>query len=129
MENMHEILGVVEEMLNSLQCPPRTITQVLLCVEEVYVNVTWYAYEEGEGTCHLRYEVENLEEGGVVKVDMWDQGIPFNPLEKDDPDITLKAEERKIGGLGIFMTKTMMDEIGYEYVDGKNHLFMTKNWK
>lgn len=125
-DNMHYILGVAEEMLGNAECPMPVITQFLLSIEEVYVNVASYAYGDGEGDCRIRYEI--CENGKALAIDLWDEGIPFDPLAKEDPDITLKAEERKIGGLGILMTKTMMDEIKYSYEDGKNHLYMKKAW-
>ena len=89
-----------------------------LCSEEAVVNVVDYAYPEGDGYL----EVETGVSDGYFVVTLRDGGIPFDPLANPDPDITLAADERSIGGLGIFLCKQMMDEVGYEYQDGCNIL-------
>jgi anti-sigma regulatory factor (Ser/Thr protein kinase) len=97
-----------------------------LCVaiEEVFVNVAHYAYGDGEGDMDLGIGFD--EESRVITFRMADKGVPFDPLKKPDPDITLSAEERDIGGLGIFITKKTMDSISYAYENGENILTMTK---
>ena len=100
--------------------------QMAICVaiEEVFVNVAHYAYGEGEGDMTLGIGFN--EENRAITFRMTDKGIPFDPLQKPDPDITLSAEDRDIGGLGIFITKKTMDSVVYAYENGENILTMTK---
>jgi anti-sigma regulatory factor (Ser/Thr protein kinase) len=93
-----------------------------MAVEELYVNVTLYAYPAGNGWVETRGSVEN----GVATIRLIDGGTPFNPLAKPDPDTLLSGEERDIGGLGIYMVKTMVDEVEYVYRDGYNQLTLRK---
>ncbi|MGN0347872.1 MAG: ATP-binding protein [Lachnospiraceae bacterium] len=123
-DNMKSVLDLAENLLTEASCPLPVVTRFLLSIEEIYVNVASYAYGDSVGNCRVQYTLSD----SSMAIDVWDSGIPFNPLEREDPDITLKAEDRKIGGLGIFMTKTMMDEITYEYKDGQNHIWMKKSW-
>ena len=94
-----------------------------LCVEEAVANVVDYAYEGGNGFV----EVGTYIKGKELFITLEDSGKPFNPLEKEDPDITLSAEDRPIGGLGIFLCKQLMDEMAYAYENGRNKLTMKKN--
>lgn len=87
-----------------------------LCIEEAVGNVVNYAYEGGMGYIDVHTDLED----GVLTIRLTDSGKPFNPLEKDDPDITLSAEDREIGGLGIFLCKQMMDSLDYRYEQGRN---------
>jgi sigma-B regulation protein RsbU (phosphoserine phosphatase) len=95
-----------------------------VAIEEVFVNVARYAYEGGEGEVALGICFDK--ESRIITFRMSDKGIPFDPLKKPDPDITLPAEERAIGGLGIFITKKTMDSVEYVYDNGENVLIMTK---
>ena len=99
--------------------------QISVAVEEIFVNIANYAYAPEEGPATLRLEVD--EEPLVVTVTFIDHGTPYDPLAKEDPDITLSAEDRQIGGLGIFMVKETMDEVIYEYKDGQNILKLKKD--
>ena len=99
-------------------------TAVCVAIEEVFVNVANYAYGGGEGDMNLGIGFD--EENRAVTFCMTDKGVPFDPLKKPDPDITLSAEEREIGGLGIFITKKTMDSITYAYENGENILTMIK---
>lgn len=94
-----------------------------LALEEAVTNVILYAYPEGKsGTVTITVEgVDN-----VLTFVICDSGVPFDPTQKEDADITLSAEERPIGGLGIFLVKQLMDEVSYEYVDGQNVLTLKK---
>ena len=116
-------LAYTEEIMENCDCSMKAITQVALALEEAFVNVANYAYGDQHGT--LDYSIEVLD--GKLRFTLSDGGVPFDPLAKDDPDITLSAEERNIGGLGIFMVKKIMDEVDYSYSDGKNNLILTKN--
>ena len=123
-DTLQDVLGFVEEMLESYECSMKNQMAICVAMEEVFVNVAHYAYGEGEGDATL--EIGFDEANRNVTFRMSDQGVPFDPLQKPDPDITLSVEERQIGGLGIFIVKKTMDTVRYEYADGKNILTMTK---
>ena len=123
-EALSEMLGFAEQSLERFECSMKTQTAICVALEEVFVNVAHYAYPDGEGSVKLGIGFE--EEGRTVTFRMSDQGIPFDPLKKPDPDITLSAEEREIGGLGIFIAKKTMDTISYTYENGENILTMMK---
>ena len=122
LEGMDVMLAFVSLLLDINGCSAKTRTQVRMSIEELYVNVTLYAYPSQDGWAEIRGTVED----GVATFKLIDGGTPFNPLEKADPDIMLSGEERGIGGLGIFMVKTMVDEVEYEYRDGCNQLTLRK---
>ena len=128
-ENLPSVTKFFEEILDSAACPVKLRMKILLAIEEIFVNICNYAYEDKEGTAQMRSEVyDDTEEPGRKKAVFVfkDQGIPYNPLEKEDPDITIPAQERQVGGLGIFLTKQIMDDMDYVYRDGSNILTMIK---
>ena len=122
-ENLDEVQAFVGERVGE-DCSPKAQMQLDLAVEEIFVNIANYAYAPGEGKAAIRVQVS--EEPRRVDVTFRDRGVPYNPLEKEDPDVTALAAERKLGGLGIFLTKQLMDEVQYEYRDGQNVLTLTK---
>ena len=122
-ENLDEVQAFVGERVGE-DCSPKAQMQLDLAVEEIFVNIANYAYAPGEGKAAIRVQVS--EEPCRVDVTFRDRGVPYNPLEKEDPDVTALAAERKLGGLGIFLTKQLMDEVQYEYRDGQNVLTLTK---
>ena len=99
--------------------------QIDIAIDELFGNIARYAYNPEVGPATVRVEV--LNDPLAVEITLIDGGIPYDPLKKEDPDITLSAEQREIGGLGIFMVKKSMDSITYEYKDGKNILAIKKN--
>ena len=119
---LHEALDLVEQTLTDAGCPMKTVLQITVCVEEMFVNVAHYAYGENEGDVTLAVGVED----GIASITLIDSGIPFDPLQAKQPDITLSAAERSIGGLGIFMVRKSMDEVSYERRDGQNRFTMKK---
>jgi len=123
-ESLSDVLGYVEEELESFECPMKIQMAVCVAIEEVFVNVAHYAYPESVGymTLHIGFDEKNR----TITFCMTDKGVPFDPLKKPDPDITLSAEEREIGGLGIFIAKETMDSITYAYENGENILTMIK---
>jgi sigma-B regulation protein RsbU (phosphoserine phosphatase) len=123
-EALSDVLGFVDEMLQVFECPMKVQMAVCVAIEEVFVNVAHYAYGEGEGDMSLGIGFD--EESRAITFRMTDKGIPFDPLKKPDPDITLSAEDREIGGLGIFITKKTMDSVEYAYENGENILMMVK---
>ena len=122
LEGMDVILAFVSYLLDINGCSTKTRTQLRIAIEELYVNVTLYAYPDGDGWAEIRGSIED----GVATFTLIDSGRPFDPLAKEDPDTMLSGEDREIGGLGIFMVKNTMDEMEYEYRDGCNQLMMRK---
>ena len=123
-EALSDVLGFVDRVLESYECPMKIQTAICVAIEEVFVNVAHYAYDDGEGDMMLGIGFD--EESRNITFRMSDKGTPFDPLKKPDPDITLSAEEREIGGLGIFITKKTMDTVAYAYENGENILTMIK---
>lgn len=123
--NLQKVIDFVDENLEKLGCKPSTMMQIDIIVEEVYTNIAKYAYLEEKGNATIVFNVADNPLAAVIS--FIDQGVPYNPLAQQDPDITLSAEEREIGGLGVFMTKKMMDEVWYEYKDGSNILNIKKS--
>ena len=119
------MLGYVEEMLEGYDCSMKIQMGICVAIEEVFVNIAHYAYGDGEGEVTLGIGFDDASR--TVTFRMTDKGVPFDPLQKPDPDITLSAEEREIGGLGIFITKKTMDSVTYAYENGENILSMTKH--
>lgn len=124
-ENVAAVTAFVDEQLEQLDCPIKTQCQVDVAIDELFGNIANYAYNPDIGTVTVRVEV--TENPLAVVITFIDNGIPYDPLAKDDPDITLSVEERQIGGLGIYMVKKSMDDVSYEYKDGKNILRIKKN--
>ena len=123
-EVLPDVLGFVEEILEKYECSMKAQTALCVAIEEVFVNVARYAYKDGEGDVSLTIGFN--EESREISFRMADKGVPFDPLKKPDPDITLSADEREIGGLGIFITKKTMDSVEYAYENGENVLTMVK---
>ena len=117
---------IVAFLMSSPDMPtdPDLRFKIELSVEEAVDNVVQYAYEGGIGWLEAGTSLDD--KSLVLTIELRDAGVPFNPLEKDDPDITLSAKERPVGGLGIYLCKQMMDSISYRYEDGNNVLVMTK---
>ena len=124
-ENLAEVQAFVDERLERADCPPKAQMQIAVAVEEIFINIASYAYAPDKGKATVRVEVS--EDPVTVTITFVDHGMPYDPLAKEDPDVSLPANERKIGGLGIFMTKKLMDDIAYAYEDGKNILTLKKN--
>ena len=124
-ENIEIVTNFVNEQLKALDCPMKTQMQIDIAIDELFGNIAHYAYHPAVGNATVRVEV--TEEPLAVIVTFIDGGVPYDPLKAVEPDITLSAEERQPGGLGIYMVKKSMDEIAYEYKDGKNILSIKKN--
>ena len=116
----------VEGILQQAGCPVKTIMQINVAVDEVFSNIVRYAYKESTGKATVQVQIARAVPS--VTLTFLDSGKPFNPLEKEDPDVTLPAGERQIGGLGIYLVKKTMDQVDYEYRDGKNRLRLLKKW-
>ena len=121
-ENLNDVMAFVDAELEKLDCPMRAQMQIDVAVEELFVNIAHYAYAPGEGDAQITVRAAD----GMVEIEFRDSGVPYDPLAKADPDVSLSAEERQIGGLGIFMVKKTMDDIVYHYMDGQNVLKIRK---
>ena len=111
--------------MENLGCPLKAQMQIDIAIDELFGNIAHYAYQPETGKATVRVEV--TEEPLAVIITFIDNGIPYDPLANMDPDTTLSADERQIGGLGIYMVKKSMDEISYEYQKGQNILKIKKH--
>ena len=124
-ENIEKVTEFVNSQLEEINCPIKAKMQIDIAIDELFGNIAHYAYKPETGPATVRVEVTEAPISVIVTIS--DHGISYDPLKKDDPDVTLSAEERAIGGLGIFMVKKTMDEITYEYKDGQNILSIRKD--
>ena len=108
-ENIETVIDFVNGQLEEIKCPLKAQMQIDIAIDELFGNIAHYAYNPETGPATVRVEV--TEDPIAVVITFIDRGVPYDPLKKEDPDITLSAEERAIGGLGIFMVKKTMDEI------------------
>ena len=125
--NLEAVQGFVHGMLEGKACSAKIRMQLDFVVEEIFVNIASYAYGEGYGDVVIRGIVKDSP--FMLELSFLDEGIPYNPLLHEDPDLTLSAEERELGGLGIAMMKKNVDRIHYEYKNGKNVLTIGKELK
>ena len=123
-DTLPEVMAFTEECLESFECSMKNSMAICVAVEEIFVNIASYAYGDGTGEASIAFGFDENER--LMTLVVTDEGIPFNPLERSEPDITLSAADRDIGGLGIFITKKTMDTISYKFENGKNILTMTK---
>ena len=123
-ENIEVVTDFVNQQLEELACPMKAQMQIDVAIDELFSNIAHYSYNPEVGQATVRVEV--VENPLAVTITFIDNGIPYDPLAKEDPDLTLSAEERQIGGLGIYMVKKSMDEITYEYKDGQNIISIKK---
>jgi len=127
LESMDRIIAFVDAALDSLQCPQKIRRQIDVAVDELAGNIIHYAYADGAGTMTVCMEYDAL--SSVMSIILMDRGIPFNPLQRAEPDITAQVDERKVGGLGIMIARKSMDDISYVYRDGQNVLKIQKRIK
>lgn len=124
-ENIQAVTDFVNEQLSAIGCPMKAQTQIDIAIDELFGNIAHYAYHPGVGPATVRVEVE--EDPPAVRISFIDNGMPYDPLARADPDVTLSAEEREVGGLGIYMVKKSMDNVSYEYTNGQNVLRIKKS--
>jgi sigma-B regulation protein RsbU (phosphoserine phosphatase) len=122
-ENTETAVEFVKNELISAGCVLPMAKRIGLAVEELFVNIASYAYPDGEGEAGVKV---SFPEPDTVQIELTDEGVPYDPLAKEDPDITRPFKERQAGGLGIYMSKTIMDDMKYDHTDGCNHVVMTK---
>ena len=126
-ENLDEVLDFVHQTLDESQCFPKNLMQLDLAVEELFVNIAQYAYYPKTGAVKILTEFHS--ESSEITITFIDKGIPYNPLSKRDPDMTLAVDKRPIGGLGIYIAKKIMDRLSYQYKDEQNILQISKKFK
>ncbi|MBQ7644280.1 MAG: ATP-binding protein [Spirochaetales bacterium] len=124
-ERLADVQQFISEKLERADCPMKVCMQIEVAVEEIFVNIASYAYAPLSGKAKVRVELSD--NPSSVSITFIDHGVPYNPLAKVDPDVHAEASDRPIGGLGIYMTKKMMDDVTYEYKDGENILTLKKN--
>jgi len=125
-ENVDKAIEFVDEMLEEYDCPVKIQMAIDVAVDELFSNIAHYAYNPDKGFATVRVDV--VKDPLAVEITFVDNGVPYDPLKKTDPDTTLSIEDRDIGGLGILIVKKTMDHINYEYKDGKNILTIKKNF-
>lgn len=123
-ENIDVVTDFIDEFLDDQECPTKAKMQINIVIDEIFSNISHYAYQNMVGQATIKVEMQD--DPKAVCILFVDGGVPYDPLAKEDPDITLSAEERKTGGLGIYMVKKNMDEIEYKYSEEKNMLSMKK---
>ena len=120
-KSLDKVMDFVNEELEQNTCSSELLGNIVLAVEEVFANIANYAYQPSSGSVAL-----SIEAGEEAVIRFEDTGKPYNPLDHPTPDIRKPLMEREIGGLGIFLVKTIMDKVDYMRIDNKNVLVMTK---
>ena len=123
LENLEPMLDFIEQGAQELKFDARELNRIRLASEEALVNVINYAYPDKNGSVEIIYEIKD---GKKLILEIIDSGVPFNPLSMPEPDIKSPMENRKIGGLGIFLVRSIMDELNYRREEGRNILTLTK---
>ncbi|WP_278623639.1 ATP-binding protein [Parabacteroides gordonii] len=121
-EQLALLYDFLEQQAGNCGFDAALLMQIKLAMDEAVTNVIQYAYPGSEGDIWIDMGCDN----GQLKIVITDNGIQFNPLKKQEPDITLSLDERPIGGLGIFLVKQLMTDVRYDRSEGKNILTMTK---
>ena len=126
-DNLDAVNLFVHKFIEQFEISKSTLMQLDLVVEEIFVNIASYAYSPNTGLVKILLNIETAPL--AISLTFIDSGIPYNPLEQSDPDVNLPVDDRQIGGLGIFLTKNIADDISYQFVDGQNVLQLTKSLK
>ena len=124
MGDITAVTDFIERELEKLDCPMKTVMQIDVAADEIFSNIINYGYPDSSGKVTVKFIYHHSARAVYIRFE--DEGIPYNPLTKDDPDITLSADERSIGGLGVFVVKKTMDDMKYKYENGKNILTIKK---
>ena len=123
-DSLEEVLNFVNGFIQEIGVSPKIEMQLDIAVEELFVNIAHYAYKKDIGNADISLQITN--DPKAITIEFRDSGKPFNPLEREDPDTSLSAEKRNIGGLGIFMAKKSVDEIAYRRENDQNILTIRK---
>ena len=124
-ENVDKVIEFINKELDAFGCSSKTKIEIDVAVDEIFANIANYAYNKNVGSVTIQINITDNPKTAVIIFK--DSGVPFDPLIKKDPNVTLSADERDIGGLGIFIVKKTMDKVEYEYKDKQNVLKITKN--
>ncbi len=124
LESASRVTAFIDEALEALDCPLKAQTQIDVAVDELFSNIARYAYPNRDGEATVRFEFDA--DARAVRLTFIDAGLPFDPLKRPDPDVSLSAQDRQIGGLGIFLVKKTMDDLAYRREGGRNQLTITK---
>lgn len=129
--SFEQVMEFLRKQIGEAGCPPEMIDRIEIAAEEIFVNISSYAYSAediAQGKDRATVSCLTDDETHEVDITFIDQGTPYNPLAREDPDITAPTEEREIGGLGIFMVKKMMDDVEYSHDGCSNKLVIRKGW-
>lgn len=130
MEHLYKVMSLTEQLLEQARCGKDDKRLVEISVEEIYTNIASYAYGGGEGQIWLQWDIRAAGEAQrEIAISFQDQGRPYNPFAREDPDLTLPIEERPVGGLGIYMVKQFMDQVDYRYEQGCNKTTILKRFQ
>ncbi len=124
LENIPVLTDFINAELEAVDCSMKAQMQIDVALDEIFSNISRYAYGDDDGIATVRFVFD--EQNRIATICFHDKGVPYNSLDKTDPDVTLPAVERTVGGLGIFLVKKLMDNITYEYRDGTNILCISK---
>ena len=125
LENIPRVTEFIDGELEALDCPMKAQMQIDVAIDELFGNIAHYAYGEAGGEATVRFEFDP--DGRRARITFIDGGVPFDPVRRADPDVSLSAEERQIGGLGIFLVRRTMDGMEYQRRDGRNVLTIIKH--
>ncbi len=121
---MQTVQDFVKEALEkNPECSRKDMLEIHMVVDEIFGNIADYAYDDKPGPVVISVDAD---EEGEIELIFSDEGKPYDPLSNEEPDVSLPARERSLGGLGIFMVKNVMDVLGYEYKNGRNIFTMKK---
>ena len=124
-ENIPQLTELIDGQLEALDCSMKAQMQIDVAVDEIFGNIARYAYGDGRGDATVRFDFDGTSR--MASISFMDRGMPFDPLKKADPDVTLSVEEREVGGLGIYLVKKTMDDMKYRYENGMNILTLYKH--
>ena len=122
--NIPQVTAFIDELLENAGCSVKAQMQIDVAIDELFGNIAHYAYPGGAGDAAVRFSLD--EAARTATITFIDSGVPFNPLAQDEPDVTLSAEKRTVGGLGIYLVRKTMDRVDYQRRDGMNILTITK---
>lgn len=125
--NLSTLLSFIADELDNAECTKKGQMRIAIAAEELFVNIASYAYKDRKGTCTVR--VDACKEEAKAILTFIDEGEAYNLLEKQNPDVTLSAEDRPIGGLGIYIVKKSMDEVSYKREEGRNIVTIVYSWE
>lgn len=129
-DNLAQVFKFLADSMENCDCDPKVKRQIKLCVEELFVNIAHYAYNPDVGIAKISIDTVQSPDGKPkMVISFADEGRPYDPLSLPEPDIDAELDDRQIGGLGVFLVRTTMDNVGYEHKDGQNILTIEKELK